>query len=516
VLPHVPQFSTAVFVLVSHPLLSFVSQLPQPPLQEAMRQLLLTHSPVAFVNVHALLQKPQCAALFVVFVSHPGTPGSQSPRPGLQLETSHTPPTHTAVPPPAGHSLPHVLQFVGSASRLASQPLSGLPSQSAKPVLHPTSTQVPPTQEADALAKEQLWPHDPQLARFVAESSSQPFSVTESQLPQPELQLLIEHTPARQLVVALGNVHVQPHWLSTPPPPQVSGAVQSPQLTSPHPVLIAPHDAPSWEQDLGVQPHWLITPPPPHTSGVAHSPQSSASLHPSEMNPHAAPSCAQLLGMHSDVPQRFVPPPPQTWPPLHVPQFNVPRHPSGKVPQFTPICEHVLGVQPQTFNSPLPPQTSGGAQPPQSMAIEHPSDAHPHCAPVCTQLFGKQSSVPHTFVPPPPQSWPSGHSPHSIFPPHPSGAEPQLAPIWAHVFGSHTVGPVSGSAVSFPTSVTTSVDVSEPPASFFGPGDADPPSSPPHAIRARLVKTASRMMLAGHAGAAKLHRPVSRRCRLSL
>jgi hypothetical protein len=57
--PQDPQLVTAVFVLVSQPLLSLVSQLPHPVLQDAMRHALLTHSPLALAKVHALPQKPQ-------------------------------------------------------------------------------------------------------------------------------------------------------------------------------------------------------------------------------------------------------------------------------------------------------------------------------------------------------------------------------------------------------------------------------------------------------------------------
>ncbi len=53
------------------------------------------------------------------------------------------------------------------------------------------------------------------------------------------------HAPPTQLVVAWGREQVQPHWLATPAPPQVSGAAQEPQFTSPHPVSMVPQEAPS-------------------------------------------------------------------------------------------------------------------------------------------------------------------------------------------------------------------------------------------------------------------------------
>src|SRR5438132_689446 len=63
-------------------------------------------------------------------------------------------------------------------------------------------------------------------------------------------------------------VGVQPHWLGTPPPPQVSGAVQVPQLrVPPQPSDTEPQLSPAGHVVAGVQPHWLGTPPPPQVCG---------------------------------------------------------------------------------------------------------------------------------------------------------------------------------------------------------------------------------------------------------
>jgi hypothetical protein len=104
---------------------------------------------------------------------------------------------------------------------------------------------APPMQTEAPLTSPHKLPQIPQFALLVARLVSQPLSVTPSQLPQPALQALIMHTPPRQAVTALGNVQVQPHWCSIPPPPHVSGAVQEPQSTSPHPLSSVPQFAPS-------------------------------------------------------------------------------------------------------------------------------------------------------------------------------------------------------------------------------------------------------------------------------
>ena len=201
-LPHAPQCVTAVSVLVSQPFDSLASQSPHPLLQLSTWQVLVVHTAEAFENEHGLAQNPQWSTLVVVSVSQPATAGSQSPNPTAQFETSQTPSTHTGVPPRDGHEFPQVLQLVGSAFRLASHPLLGSPSQSAKPVSQAPSTHCPAAQLADALANEQLRPQAPQFMRSELMSNSQPLSVVVSQLPHPGLHESIEHVPARHLVLA--------------------------------------------------------------------------------------------------------------------------------------------------------------------------------------------------------------------------------------------------------------------------------------------------------------------------
>ena len=138
----------------------------------------------------------------MVSVSQPGVPGSQSPKPAVQLETSHAPSMQTGVPPSDGHALPQALQCSGLTSRFASQPSLGFALQSAKSVAHASSWQTPPTQSAVALANPQLIPQEPQLSTSVSIGCSQPFSLTLSQFSHPGSHTSMEHVPATHLVVA--------------------------------------------------------------------------------------------------------------------------------------------------------------------------------------------------------------------------------------------------------------------------------------------------------------------------
>jgi hypothetical protein len=90
--------------------------------------------------------------------------------------------------------------------------------------------------------------------------------------------------------------------LSTPPPPQVRGAVQVPQSSvPPQPSLAKPQSAPVVAQVCGTQPppfpQTFGTPPPPQVSGAAQVPQSSVPPQPSGSEPQFAPSAAQVVGV---------------------------------------------------------------------------------------------------------------------------------------------------------------------------------------------------------------------------
>ena len=91
-----------------------------------------------------------------------------------------------------------------------------------------------------------------------------------------------------------------------------------------------------------VPPHWLGTPPPPQVWPAAHAPQSGVSPpHPSATCPQLALACWQVRGTQVvwHVPLLHV------WFGPHWPQSAVrPPHPSATWPHFAPRLAHVAGV----------------------------------------------------------------------------------------------------------------------------------------------------------------------------
>lgn len=78
---------------------------------------------------------------------------------------------------------------------------------------------------------------------------------------------------------------------------QRSPAAHAPQSSvCPQPSEIVPQLAPRAAQVVGVQPHWFTTPPPPQVSGSVHSPHERMAPQPSEMRPQRAPKRAQEAG----------------------------------------------------------------------------------------------------------------------------------------------------------------------------------------------------------------------------
>jgi hypothetical protein len=88
------------------------------------------HCSLAFARLHADPHEPQFERLVFRFVSQPlpALP-SQLPRPGLHVDTPHTPFTQFGVPPPLGQTFPQLPQLLMSVAVLVSQPLFRLPSQ---------------------------------------------------------------------------------------------------------------------------------------------------------------------------------------------------------------------------------------------------------------------------------------------------------------------------------------------------------------------------------------------------
>jgi hypothetical protein len=224
-----PQFCGELEVDVSQPFDALPSQLPYPVLHWSTWHTDATHFDVAFAREHGLLQNPQWATDMVVSISQPLLLSpSQSAVPAGQLETPQMPPLHTAVAPCDGQTVPHALQCWGSTFRFASHPSAATPLQSANPALHDTIEQAPEEQAGTALASKQELPHVPQFVSDPSTSVSHPSAASPLQLAHRGSHWPIEHVPPRHTAWACGSWQLQPHWFWVPPPPHVSGVLQSP------------------------------------------------------------------------------------------------------------------------------------------------------------------------------------------------------------------------------------------------------------------------------------------------
>jgi hypothetical protein len=113
-------------------------QFPKPLWQLESHRPALQDRAAVLTSEQPWAQSPQCCASVNKFVSQPsstaGTAGcAQLPRPTWQVDV-HRPPAQIAVTTPASATSqvrPHAPQWRGCMRRLTSQPLAGLPSQSA-------------------------------------------------------------------------------------------------------------------------------------------------------------------------------------------------------------------------------------------------------------------------------------------------------------------------------------------------------------------------------------------------
>jgi hypothetical protein len=93
----------------------------------------------------------------------------------------HVPPTQLVVPCAFAHCVPHEPQLFAFVLTLVSQPLFGLPSQSAVPALQ-LGSHTPATHAVVPLALVQFTPQAPQLPVLVFVFVSQPLFAFPSQL----------------------------------------------------------------------------------------------------------------------------------------------------------------------------------------------------------------------------------------------------------------------------------------------------------------------------------------------
>ena len=159
--------------------------------------------------VQLVPQPPQWLALFVVFVSQPlaGLP-SQLAKPLLQAG-AQVPLAQATLPFGLLHAMPQPPQWLVLELVFVSQPLLALPSQLPEPALQ-LGVQLPPMQAVVPFGLLHVVPHAPQLPALVVRLVSQPLLAMPSQLPQPGAQLGTQ-LPAVQVVVPCGLVHESPH-----------------------------------------------------------------------------------------------------------------------------------------------------------------------------------------------------------------------------------------------------------------------------------------------------------------
>lgn len=177
----------------------------------------------------------------------------------------------------------------------------------------------------------------------------------------------------------------------------VSLQPQAPQFSapSPHPLSMLPQFSPCAAQLVGVHPHTLATPPPAQVFGATQAPQLSEPPQPLGIEPQFLPCAAQLVGAQ---PQTLAgPPPPQVFGEVQLPQLSVPPQPLEIEPQFLPCAAQLVGVHPHTLAVPPPPQVFGAVQLPQSSDLPQPSLICPQFLPSPTQVLGTHAPVPQTL-----------------------------------------------------------------------------------------------------------------------
>jgi hypothetical protein len=184
-----------------------LSQLPKPELHTGAHAL-DAQLVVPCEFVHDVAHVPQCAVVFVRFVSQPFGPlPSQFPKPPVH-EGTHAPAVQGFVPFTAEHTVPHVPQFEADVFKLASQPFVTLLSQLPNPLLH-TMEHVADEHDGVPFVPLHAAPQEPQFVVLVLRFASQPLFGLVSQLANPELQVGT-HAPAVHVVGPLAFVQLVP------------------------------------------------------------------------------------------------------------------------------------------------------------------------------------------------------------------------------------------------------------------------------------------------------------------
>lgn len=177
--PQLPQWFVSFVVFVSQPFAGFPSQSPKPALQGYVQLPALHAAPVLERAVHMVPHVPQLLGSVVVARHTP----EQLVCPGGHA-WPQVPAAQVALPPAAGaQTRRHAPQLLTSAAVLVSQPLAGLPSQSAQLGLQLPTAQRPATQVGVALARAQVAPQAPQWATLTSTLVSQPLPALQSPKP---------------------------------------------------------------------------------------------------------------------------------------------------------------------------------------------------------------------------------------------------------------------------------------------------------------------------------------------
>ncbi len=231
---------------------------------------------------------------------------------------------------PDAHAPPQRPQLALSVPVLVSQPLAGLPSQSAKPALHAPIAQVPDAHVAAALAKRHTTPQPPQFEASAPRTlSSQPSAAVPLQSPKPALHEPTTHRPpTHALTAAFARAQ------AVPQAPQLAGSVIGETQLRPQVICSAPHDA--WQ--LPAAQTW------PAAQAFPHAPQWSASVWRSRQ----VPSQSVWLITHATTHA----PPTQAFPMGHA----LPHAPQLR--RSVRVSAQYLGAPASEPASPAPPQVA--------------------------------------------------------------------------------------------------------------------------------------------------------------
>jgi hypothetical protein len=272
--PQVPQFEALTWVLTSQPLAGLLSQSPKPAAQRTT-----VHIPPAqplaatLVSAHTAPHALQLAGSMAVLAQY-----ADGPSPQVRSGAPHTvPQTLAEQTVPAAQAIPHPPQLALSLRRSTSQPLAALPSQSRKPRAQVATAQAPAAQVEVALGSAQVRPQAPQLVTLVWVSSSQPLAGLPSQSAKPAAQrTTVQTPPAQPLAATLASAHTAPHA------PQLAGsmAVLAQKAVGPAPQVLS--------GEAQAVPHIPAEHTRPAAQAVPQPPQLALSLRVSTSQPLAA------------------------------------------------------------------------------------------------------------------------------------------------------------------------------------------------------------------------------------